>query len=272
MTLSIIDAHTHIHFPEFDSDRNAVIEQAQKKGVGMITVGTDLVLTKKAIEVAREYEGIWATAGLHPHEAKQLVSEDELDQALSKLEELAKSKEVVGIGECGIDLFRQDDRNALDTQEKLFITQLELAHRLKKPIVIHSRGSKNGSTDGLETILDILKQHKHLLHKEGVCHFFTGTKEVADQFMELGFSFTFGGLITFNREFDGVIAHIPLEKIMIETDAPFVAPALHRGERNEPSYILETLKALTYIKGENEEAVKKIFLENTKRIFELSPR
>lgn len=270
MTLSVIDAHTHIHFPEFESDREVVIERARKEGIGMITVGTDIETTRQAIEVAQKYEGIWATAGLHPHEAKQFTSLDALHQTIEKLEELAQEEKVVGIGECGIDLFRQDDKDALEMQKKLFVAQLEIAHRIHKPIIIHSRGSQNGNTDGLEMILLILKENQSLLEGEHVCHFFTGTKEIADQFMKFGFSFTFGGLITFNREFDDVIKYIPREKIMVETDAPFVAPASHRGQRNEPSYISETLNSIAHIRGEDEKIVREALLANTKRVFNIT--
>lgn len=269
MDINIIDAHTHVHFPEFDGDRNAVIERAQKKGIGMITVGTDIALTKKAIDVAREYDGIWATAGIHPHEAKTYANNKEMEVQIQELEKLAQAEKVVGIGECGIDLFRQDDQDALEMQKQLFIAQLELAHRLKKPIVIHSRGSQNGNTDGLEMILDILEKRQSLLHAESVCHFFTGTKEVADRFLALGFSFTFGGLLTFNREFDDVVGHIPLERIMIETDAPFVTPTPHRGERNEPSYIAHTLDSLSEILLKDVEEVRRTLKENTLRVFAL---
>lgn len=265
--LSYIDAHTHIHFPEFDDDRDVTIERARNAGVGMITSGTDIILTKKAIEVAGSNDNIWATAGIHPHEAK-VISKAMCPSVVQELAELAKDEKVVGIGECGIDLFREDDRKLIDVQKRLFIEQLKLAHNIKKPLIIHSRGSKNGSVNGLEMILDILEEHSALLcHEAGICHFFTGTKMIADRFIALGFSFTFGGLITFNREFDEVIRHIPAEKIMAETDAPFVAPLSHRGERNEPSYLPETVEWIARIRGVNSEDMRKQLLSNTRRVF-----
>ena len=267
MDIKIIDAHTHVHFPEFDGDRDAVIKRAQEKGIGMITIGTDLALTKKAIEVAQKYEGVWATAGIHPHEAKRFTCINEIKKEVVSLEAFAKEKTVVGIGECGIDLFREDDKNVVAMQKELFIVQLEVAHRLKKPVVIHSRGSENGSLDGLEMILEILEARSHLLTKKGVCHFFTGTKEIADRFLALGFSFTFCGLVTFNRGFDEVMTHIPIEHILVETDAPFVAPLSHRGERNEPSYVTEVFPVIARCKGIEEEVVRTIILKNTYALF-----
>jgi len=273
MEPKIIDAHTHVHFPEFDTDRKAVIERARQAGVGMITVGTDISLTRKAISTAHGHEYVWATAGLHPHEAKRYGSRDEMGKEIKELEELAHNEKVVGIGECGIDLFRGDDRRALGMQKELFVAQLELAHRLQKPIVIHSRGSTIGALDGLEMILDVLGNHEDLLLPEaGVCHFFTGTVEIADRFITLGFSFTFGGLITFNRAFDDVVRHVPPERILVETDAPFVAPASHRGQRNEPLYISEVVTALAGVRGESEEETKARTLENTLRLFKLPHR
>jgi TatD DNase family protein len=270
MNYNYIDAHTHIHFPEFDDDREQAIARAHAQGVGMITVGTDIALTTKAIEVAKEYEGIWATAGIHPHEAKTYQATQDLDEHIKQLSTLAQQDVVVGIGECGIDLFRSDDRAALSMQEELFIKQLELAHSIQKPIIIHSRGSSNGALDGLEHILTILESHKSLLTKEGVCHFFTGDKAIADRFLSLGFSFTFGGLITFNRDFDEVINYIPTDRIMAETDAPFVAPASHRGERNEPSYVPEVAVQLAQIKGSTPEKLLPTLAGNAVRVFSLA--
>ncbi len=259
--MEYIDAHTHVHFPEFDEDRDVVIDRACKAGVGMITVGTDIKLTRAAIEVAN-HPMIWATAGLHPHEAKQYEDDEAMNKEVQELESLAKQGGVVAIGECGVDLFRSDDKESQPMQEKLFKAQLELAHKLKLPIVIHSR-------DAFDVVLSILNQNKHLLNKEGVCHFFTGTKDIAKQFLELGFSFTFGGLVTFNREFDDVIRFIPDDKIMAETDAPFVAPASHRGSRNEPSYLPEVVTKLSEIKKTTHQECATLLLENTKRVFGL---
>jgi TatD DNase family protein len=258
----IIDAHTHVHFPEFDSDRDGVIRRALDAGIGMITVGTDRAFSGKAVDVAGQYEGVWATVGFHPHEAKKGIS----DTQRAEIERLAGDGKVVGIGECGVDMYRDDDRTALEAQRELFAWHIALARRVRKPLVIHCR-------DAFDQVLNVFGAHKDLLgDSAGVCHFFTGTVEIAKKFLELGFSFTFGGLVTFNREFDGVIRFIPPDRILVETDAPFVAPASHRGQRNEPLYISEVVTALAGVRGESEEETKARTLENTLRLFKLPHR
>lgn len=265
MNLRIIDSHTHIQFPEFDDDRNQVIQRAHEAGVGMINVGVDEETSRKAVELAHKYEhGVWATVGIHPHEITKFISRQ--TENLKTLEELAKDEKVVGIGECGLDYFRLEEEKTKKQQEKLFLAQLELAKKVKKPIIIHCRPSTQKSVDAFKDILNILHTHKELLQKiPGICHFFTGTKDIAKKFLELNFSFTFGGLVTYNREFDEVLTYTPADRMLVETDAPFVAPQSHRGHRNEPSYISEIADFLADFKNVPIE----IFLQNTKRVFEI---
>lgn len=263
MNLRIIDSHIHVQFPEFDVDRKEVIQRAHEAGVGMINVGTDEETSRKAVELAREYEyGVWATVGIHPHETTQLIPRQA--ENLKTLEELAKDEKVVGIGECGLDYFRLEEEETKKQQEKLFVAQLELAKKVKKPIIIHCRPTTQKSVDAFEDILNILHTHKELLQKTpGICHFFTGTEDIAKKFLDRNFSFTFGGLITYNREFDGVLKYIPADHLLVETDAPFVSPKSHRGSRNEPSYIIETAEFLADFK----KVPVSTFLENTKKVF-----
>lgn len=265
MNLRIIDSHIHVQFPEFDVDRKEVIQRAHEAGVGMINVGTDEETSRKAVELAREYEyGVWATVGIHPHETTQLIPRQA--ENLKTLEELAKDEKVVGIGECGLDYFRLEEEETKKQQEKLFVAQLELAKKIKKPIIIHCRPITQKSVDAFEDILNILHTHKELLQETpGICHFFTGTEDIAKKFLDFNFSFTFGGLITFNREFDAVLKYIPADHLLVETDAPFVSPKSHRGSRNEPSYIIETAEFLADFK----KVPVSMFLENTKKLFSL---
>lgn len=259
-SLRIIDAHTHVQFPEFDHDRQEVISRAHGQGIGMINVGTDLSSSQAAVALAQEYEtGVWATIGAHPHEISQNFDRE-------AFERLAQNPRVVGIGECGLDYFRMegDKDRIIEKQKELFSQQIELAIRSKKPLVIHCRPSDTASSDAFEDVIAMLEERKNDLPQErGICHFFTGTVPSAQRFLELGFSFTFGGLITFNREFDEVLRYIPERNILVETDAPFVAPKPYRGKRNEPAYVAETVRFLSEFKGVD----PGIFLENTRRVF-----
>ena len=287
MTFRIIDAHTHTQFPEYDTDRDEVIRRALDAGIGMVNVGTDA-------EMSRE-EGVWATIGIHPTDAQIYADDTQMNADIKKLELLALDKKVVGIGECGLDYFRLENLHEADPrrkQKELFTAQIELAHRVGKPLVLHVRPSA-GSTDAFEDVLDILNNHKELLTRKnpgipgisssaqscgfqpkaedadvvlpGICHFFTGTKEIAEKFLDLNFSFTFGGLITYNREFDEVLECISADHLLVETDAPFVAPKSHRGHRNEPAYVAEVAEFL----GDFKKIPQKMFLENTKHVFKL---
>ena len=259
MLIKVIDAHTHVNMMD-PAQRSAVMQRALADGIGVINVGADELSSRDAVALTQLYkEGVWAVVGYHPHEAMK-----DLDMEL--LETLARDVRVMGIGECGLDYFKLDKENEGEIKEKqkaLFESQITLAHKLGKPLVIHCR---EAFTD---TIM-LLEKHRNLLLPEaGILHFFTGTMENARALLNLGFSFTFGGLITFNRSFDEIIAHIPNERILVETDAPWVAPKSHRGEQNEPAYIPEIVESLASIKNVSREMMEKILSENTKRVFNL---
>lgn len=255
MDIKIIDAHTHVQFEQYDNDRNDVIARALTGGIGMINAGADLKSSKDAVDLANRYEaGAWATVGVHPTEPKDFDKFEEI-------EILTKDNKVVGIGECGLDYFRDKDSEVQNKQKEIFVKHIELSNKIKKPLVIHCR-------EAFGDIIETLMTNKEkLLPEPGILHFFTGTVDDAKKLMELNFSFTFGGLITFNRSFDELIGMIPLEKILIETDAPFVSPKSHRGQRNEPSFITETLSIISDIKSKKEDEVRGLLLTNTQRIF-----
>jgi TatD DNase family protein len=254
--LRIIDAHTHIQFPEFDNDREDALKRAADAGIGIINAGTDTEMSRKAVELAHAHENMWATVGIHPTEkgsAEELIH-------------LADDEKVVGIGECGLDYFRVSETESRKKQKELFEAQIELAHKMQKPLVLHVRSSEKKSTDAFDDVLEVLSSHRNiLLENPGICHFFTGTKDIAKKFLDLNLSFTFGGLITYNREFDEVLEYIPANHLLTETDAPFVAPKSHRGHRNEPSFVAEVAKFLADFKKVHVGT----FLENAKRAFSL---
>lgn len=278
MDIKIIDAHTHVQFQQYDKDRDGVIKRALESGIGMINAGADLESSEKAVDLTKKYDGVWATVGIHPTETQThsdngmdkpgFISEDQLsnqrESTMREIEKLAHDNKVVGIGECGLDLYREEDRNNKTMQEELFIKHIELSNKIKKPLVIHCR-------EAFSQTFEILENHKNLLFKKaGIFHFFTGGIEEAEKVLDLGFSFTFGGLITYNRTFDEVMKYIPIENILVETDAPVMSIKSHRKERNEPSYVTEVIDSLSEIYKKDRSELEKIILENTRRIFSLS--
>jgi len=265
--IKIIDAHTHVQFEQYDQDREEVIARSLEKGIGMINVGADLKSSKEAISLAHQYQNLWATVGLHPHEV-QNNTHAQIDESLKELENLIQDDKVVAVGECGLDFYfqnqNQPSQDQIKRQKDLFVAQIQLAYNFKKPLVIHCR-------QAFEEVFEIIEANKNwLLDRAGIFHFFTGQEKEAKKALDLGFSFTFGGLITYNHQFDEVIKFIPKENILVETDAPFVSPVPHRKERNEPSFVVFTVKRLAEIKGFLFEDMSQITLENTVRVFGLS--
>lgn len=272
MQNNFFDAHTHVHFPAYDGDTEAVLGRAKEAGVKMITVGTQTSTSESAIEFAKNNPGVvWATVGFHPghlaedwhfdvNEQSEAVRE-EFD--IDKLKELAANEEVVAIGECGLDYFRleTDDLTSKDRQKKAFMEQIYLAKDVNKPLMIHCR-------DAFGDLIDILEANRDaLLEFPGVIHFFSGDIEEAQTLLDMGFSFTFGGVITFSCDYDEVIKFLPPENILSETDAPYVTPAPYRGKRNEPAYVVEVVKKLAELKNLTVEEVARIIAQNVERIF-----
>lgn len=253
--MNITDSHTHLDSKEFDEDRAAVIERAQMAGVTrMLTIGTGAGLegAGRAIALAEQYPFIWASAGVHPHDAAHDVDMD-------LFEKLATHPKVVAIGETGLDFYR--DWAPVDKQYERFESQIELAKRVKKPLIIHSRQA------GAEC-LKIL-QERDAASVGGVFHCFAEDAKFAERLWEIGFYVSFPGLLTFKKahEVRNICADIPLERILIETDAPYLAPEPHRGKRCEPAFVAQTAKRLAEIKGLSLEEVAAITTENTLKLF-----
>jgi TatD DNase family protein len=249
--LKLIDAHAHLNFTDYDADRGEVIARAREEGLGMINVGTDLETSRQVVELAKNNPDMWATIGLHPTDHEQSFDREAF---LS----LAREERVVAIGECGLDYFRSSPETAAQQQE-LFIKQIELANEVGKPLMLHIR---NAYQDAYE----LVKAHAKV---KGDVHFFAGNWEEAKLFLDLGFTLSFTGVITFANSYDEVIKNVPLDMILAETDCPFVAPAPYRGKRNEPSYVQEVVKRLAEIKGLRVEELSKATLANTARVFGL---
>jgi len=260
----IIDSHTHLQFAAFNKDREEVIKRAFDSGIWLVNVGTDKESSIKAVELANKYkEGVYAAVGQHPHEAN---NDNDYDHDFFK--KMALDSKVVAIGECGLDYYRsQEIQNSelriKNLQKDVFIKHIELAKEVQKPLMIHCR-------DAFGDLIKILNSKFLILNSPpGVMHFFTGTLDDTKKLLEMDFYFTFGGLITFNRSFDEIIKFIPLDKILLETDAPYVSPAPYRGKRNEPLYIIETAKKMAELKGVSFEEICRQTTENAKEIFKI---
>ncbi len=277
------DAHTHANLAAFKDDYREVIRKTLDVGGGLINVGTQKDTSRRAVEIAHEFpDGVYATIGLHPvhtsasfHDEEELGGGDAARAFTSRGEvfdfeyykNLALDPKVVGIGECGLDYYRVESIEYQEAREKqvaAFEAQIKLAHEAEKPLMIHCR-------DAFKDLVEILTTSYLLLNTRnpGIMHFFAGTKEDAEELLKLGFSFTFGGVITFVRSYDEVIRIIPIDRIMSETDAPYVAPAPYRGKRNEPFYVQEVVKKLAELKDVSEEEMRRITVENTRRVFKI---
>lgn len=275
----LIDTHCHLHFRGFDENREDAIRRAQEAGVLMITVGTKARTSCDAVALAEKYKGMWATVGLHPghlHPYPLDVEEgiipkpEDFDATIYR--ELAKSSKVVAIGECGLDYYRiheKADREEIRCkQQEVFRAHLDLACELNLPTIIHCR-------DAHTDVQTILKEYLAVgkLTRRGVIHCFTGTRAEAEAYLPLGFLISFTGILTFPPRKDqketlaDVVRALPLERIMVETDAPYLAPVPFRGKQNEPSYVRYVAEKIVEIKGVSLDRVAKQTSENAKNLF-----
>lgn len=273
--MKYFDAHTHVNFVAYDADREAVIARAREAGVGMNVVGTMFDTSKAAVELAEKNDDMYATIGLHPiHTGKSYHDEKEFGAGNSgftsrgevfdaaKYAKLAESKKVIAIGECGLDYYRLDEESK-KRQVDAFIQQIELANSLRKPLMLHIRAAQ-GTQHAYEDALEIIRAHAKVA---GDVHFFAGSWDIAKQFLDLGFTLSFTGVITFTHDYDEVVGNAPLDMLLSETDAPYVTPVPHRGERNEPAYVVEVAHAIARIKGVGREEAARWLVQNAMRVF-----
>ena len=267
--LRIIDSHAHVQFPVYDADREVVIGRALENGIGLVNIGTQYSTSADAVELAEKYaEGVWATVGFHPnhldaslhHDAQELRERDQEFFEADKFLPLARHPKVVAVGECGLDYFRSGGETK-EAQREVFEQQIALANEIKKPLVVHCRRA----FADLITILD--SKFQILNSPAGVVHFFSGSWEDAERLLNLGFYIGFGGVITFARDYDEVITKAPPDRIVLETDAPYVAPLPYRGKRNEPAYIIETARKIAELRGISCDEVAEQTTTNAKQFF-----
>lgn len=260
---NIFDTHCHPQFPQYDKDRDEVLSRAGNANVSMICVGTDLETSRSGIDLAQEHKNIWATVGLHPN--------DNLNEEFNsnEYEKLLKMDKVVAMGEIGLDYYRTQGEKDQKFQKDRFIEQLELAKKLSKPVILHCRDSKAGSTGrAYPQMIDILKNE--YTKNSGVVHSYTGNLNEAKEFLSLGFYLGFNGIITFARQYDEVVKYVPLENILLETDAPYLTPEPYRGQRNEPIYVKEVAKKIAELKNLSVEEIITKTTQNVTKLFEIN--
>ncbi|HBB57035.1 TPA: hydrolase TatD [Patescibacteria group bacterium] len=281
MRPKLIDTHTHVNFSAFKNDGKEVIKRALDDGTWIINVGSQADTSERAIKIANEYkEGVYATVGLHPaHLEEQEVDYKEEGDRInyrSRPEEfdedfylkLAQNNKVVAIGECGLDYCRNsqskisnlESKNWKEKQKEVFKKHLELANKANKPIIIHCRDAH----DDLLKILNLAVKPP-----SGVMHFFTGTLEQAEKYIELGFYISFSGVITFTDAYNEVVRNIPSNRTLVETDAPYVSPKPYRGKRNEPSYVKYAAQKIADLRGVSFDEIAAQTTENAKKLFKI---
>jgi TatD DNase family protein len=260
--LTLVDTHAHLDFSKFDADREAVVERARAAGVAaIVNVGTDLTSSQRAVRLAERYGGIYAAVGVHPHDAKRLDG-----ATLAELRELAQHPKVVAVGEIGLDFYR--DLSPRDVQRRAFQAQLAWAAKLGTPVVIHDR-------DAHDEILEVLsdwaagQRHSPLAGRLGVLHTFSGDLSMAEQAIDLGFYLSIAGPVTYKnaRQLPDIVRALPIDRLLVETDCPFLAPHPHRGKRNEPAHVRLVAERIAELKGMSLDALARATTANAQHLF-----
>jgi TatD DNase family protein len=259
--LMFTDSHAHIDGPEFDADRDEIIERAQAAGVSVIlNVGTGDPHTgafERAVALGREHDSVYTAIGTHPHDARLYD-----DNAEEKIKTLVQSERVLAWGEIGLDYHY--DNSPRDVQVAVFKRQLRAARECDLPVVIHTREAES------ETI-EILRSEYDGADRRGIFHCFSGSKDLAQRALELGFMISFSGIVTFKKaeELRAVAGEVPLDRLLIETDCPYLAPIPYRGKRNEPAYVVEVARCLAGIHGIDIDEIGRVTSENFRRFFKI---
>jgi len=246
---TLIDTHAHLDSSDYSDDRAALIARTFAGGVGVITVGVDLESSEAALKLAQHHRSIWAGVGVHPHEARRFNAQVE-----KRLRELVTDQKVVAIGEIGLDYYR--DLSPRKVQRDALVEQIELANQVDLPVIIHSREST-------KDMLAILRAHRP---KQGVIHSFLGDIDLAREFMDLGLYLGIGGPLTFKKNdiLHDAVSEIPLDKIVLETDSPYLTPVPYRGKRNEPLYVRYVAEEIARIRDISVDVVAQITTQNAK--------
>ena len=258
--MEIIDSHAHLEFPQFDEDRPAMLDRARSAGVQNLLAigsGTGPDRLDAAIPFAEQHDWIYATVGIHPHDAAQITEEH-----FARLDELARNPRVIGWGEMGLDYYYDHARR--DVQQNVFRRQLVQARDLKLPIIIHCR-------EAWEDCLDIMEQDWRSSGLGGIFHCFTGALEDARRGLDMGFMISFAGNVTYPKmqHVRDVARELPLDRVLTETDSPFLSPQGRRGKRNEPAFVVEVAQALANVRNLAAEEIAFSTAANFRQFFHL---
>jgi TatD DNase family protein len=254
--MRLFDTHAHLHFPDYAEDLDAVLDRAHAAGVrGMVTIGTDRETNHAVVELARRLSDVWATVGIHPHDAGEAVEDD-----FAEMERLARSEpKVVGFGEMGLDFFR--NLSPPDAQRQVFRRQIHIARDARKPVVIHCRDAHD------ETIAILAEERAREIG--GVMHCFSGDVEIARRCLDLGLFISLAGPVTYKnaRALPDVARFVPEDRLVVETDCPYLPPTPHRGKRNEPAYVALTAAFVAELRGADPEALGDALTANAATLF-----
>jgi TatD DNase family protein len=272
--VALVDSHAHLDSPRYDADREQLLQRAWQQGVRTVLsigIGDGPETMQQALELSRSYAGkpgiprVLATAGIHPHEA-QLADQP----ALAKLDDLLADPDVLAVGEIGLDYYY--DHSPRPQQKQAFARQMELAEARRRPIIIHCRPS-DGSNDAWDDALEMIETNWVRTNLGGILHCFTGQWEHAERALDSGFLISFAGNITFPRaeNIREVAARVPLDRMLIETDAPFLAPLPYRGKRNEPAWVGRVADKLAEVRGITADEVACSTANNFFRFFGVAP-
>lgn len=252
-----VDSHCHLNFDDFGEDMEEVILRAQEQKIDtLLSICCTLEEAPSILKIAQTHDNVFCTVGVHPHEAKPTLDQTSLEGLKSTLRDHAQDANVLGIGECGLDYYYENSPR--DLQVECFRAQLELAEELNLPLSIHTRDAEK------ETI-EMLANHK----VRGVIHCFSGTQWLADEALKLGFYVSFSGIVTFKKadQIRKVAASVPLDRLLLETDAPFLAPVPKRGKRNEPAFMVHTAETVAALKGVSVETLAQQTRQNFFNLF-----
>lgn len=275
----MFDTHAHVNFNAFKDDEEAVMKRAIDKNIAMILVGSQISTSRRAVEMAQKYPKVYAAIGLHPiHLQEKEIAEGGVVFKTRKEEfdydtyrDIASQDKVVAIGETGLDYFHinggSDLAEAISQQKKVFSQHVDLANELDLPVVVHTRGAKNEPDQAYFDMLSELK--KNTPHKGGVMHCYGGPTELVSEFIRLGFYISFNGVLTFDRtgRMEKVLLSTPDNKILTETDCPYLTPEPYRGKRNEPAYVEFVVRKIAEIRNLPFSTIETITTENAERLF-----
>lgn len=259
--MKLIDTHIHLNFPAFHADLESVIDQMREAGVtSAVNIGVDDQTSRESVSLAQRFSWLWASVGVHPHSA------DKIDEQIDEIKNLARDARVVAIGEIGLDYFK--NTVSASDQVNAFVAQLEIAIKVAKPVILHCR-------DSYAQVISVLEDHyiKEIGNRPpGVVHSFTGTPAYAQRFLKMGLYIGINNIVTYpsSTGLQEAVKMIPLDKILIETDSPYLPPQQLRGERCEPAYVVEVARKIAELKGVSIKQVVETTTANAERLFGIS--